>query len=207
MEAAAGSVKVHHKVKDLISSPHSPSVSSSWSTETHSSSRFSLIITQSTIHLDSPGVCSRVVPFRRLLEGSCLRRTRSVGSWSEKSVRDNLKKNKKKQVSAPQTVQLFSLRNLIQHLGSPGLCRRLVSPLDWRSDPPSAWCRHTPARPAAHPSLRPPGRWTGEQERIIFTADCLETVSDLCCPPVVPSLTCTSSTLGCVNRNCSTSAG
>ena len=105
MEAAAGSVKVHHKVKDLISSPHSPSVSSSWSTETHSSSRFSLIITQSTIHLDSPGVCSRVVPFRRLLEGSCLRRTRSVGSWSEKSVRDNLKKTKKNRF---QPHKLFS---------------------------------------------------------------------------------------------------
>lgn len=89
-EAAAGSVKVRHKAKDLIPSPHSPSASSSWSTETHSSSRFSLIIIQTIINLDSSGVCWcwSVVPFRRPSEGSCLRRTRSVGSWSEKSVRN-----------------------------------------------------------------------------------------------------------------------
>lgn len=115
-----------------------------------------------------------------------------------------------KQVSVSLTVQLFSLGNLIQRLLSPGLCRRLVSPLDWRSDPPSAGCRHTPARPACRPSPRPPGRRTILITHVLFHiifTDCLEAVSDLCCPPVVPSLTCTSSTLGWVNRNCSTSAG
>lgn len=95
--------------------------------------------------------CERFLPFQRPWEGSCPQITHSVGSWSEKS------KSKRGQATVMLQFKVVTgASSLMFYLFLPGLCRKLLSLPHWNSDPPSAWCKHKLAHPAAHLSLQPP---------------------------------------------------
>lgn len=96
-------------------------------------------------------LCERFLPFQTPWEGSCPQITHSVGSWSEKA------KGRRGQATVMLKFKVITgAGSLVFYLFLPGLCRKLLSLLRWSSDPPSAWCKHKPARPAAHLSLLPP---------------------------------------------------
>lgn len=148
-------------------------------------------------------VCKVILLFQRLSLGNCPQTSHNVGSWSKKST-------KYKNRVEREVFQRFG--HLI--LCSPDLYRKIWFLLDLSFVPLSGWYRHTPVHPAFHLSLPPPLH-LNSRHLISYTGlygfklDYCKwgKHGKHCCHLVVSRLTCTSLILGCVNKNCSISAG